>query len=108
MSAASPTTRLLYSVPAIDELLFADSFATVRDRCAGFSGKIFVTGTTDAATGDKSFVKSSTTASVGGVRYGASWEVWGFPVSNGRVTSDVLDEELAALRSESNGLDPDV
>jgi hypothetical protein len=79
----------------------------VRDRCAGFSGKIFVTGATDTATGGKSFVKR-TTSEVGGVSDTASWEVWGFPVSNGRVTSDVLDEELAALRSESNGLDPDV
>ena len=38
----------------------------------------------------------------------SSGAVFGFPVSKGRVTSDVLDRELATLRAASNGLDPDV
>ena len=31
---APPMTRLLYSVPTVDECLFADSFASLRERCA--------------------------------------------------------------------------
>lgn len=38
------TTRLLYSVPTVDECLFTESFAAVRELCSSFSAKIFVTG----------------------------------------------------------------